>query len=77
MAGFSREDDKLPERLYKELLKAGPPKERLMPKEGFDKAMDEYYAFRGWDTRGRPTLEKLRELGIEEKFIQDYAKSLN
>ena len=77
MAGFSREDDKLPERLHKELLKAGPPKGRPMPKEEFDKAMDEYYAFRGWDTRGRPTLGKLRELGIEEKFIQEYAKSLN
>ncbi len=77
MAGFSRKDDKLPERLHKELLKDGPPKGRPMPKEAFDKAMDEYYAFRGWDKRGRPTLEKLRELGIEEKFIQEYTKFCN
>ena len=34
--------------------------------------MDEYYAYRGWDERGRPTIEKLEELGIEAKFIEAY-----
>jgi aldehyde:ferredoxin oxidoreductase len=77
MAGFTREDDKLPGRLHKELLNDGPPKGRPMPKEEFEKAMDEYYAFRGWDGQGRPTLEKLRDLGIEEEFIVEYEKSLN
>jgi DNA-binding FadR family transcriptional regulator len=75
--GFTSEDDKLPERLHKELLKEGPPKGKCMPKEEFDKAMKEYYSFRGWDRQGRPTLEKLRSLGIEEEFIVEYEKFLN
>ena len=29
------------------------------------------------DRQGRPTLEKLRSLGIEEEFIVEYEKSLN
>ena len=75
MLGFTRKDDYLPERFYKELLKVGPPKDIPMTKEAFDKAMDEYYQYRGWDKLGRPTVEKLRELEIEEKFIQAYRKA--
>jgi len=26
--------------------------------------LDEYYQIRGWDSQGRPTPEKLRELGL-------------
>jgi len=72
MAGFDRTEDKLPGRFHKELLKAGPPKDIAYTKEAFDAAMDEYYAYRGWDERGRPTVEKLVELGIEPKFIEAY-----
>ena len=72
MAGFDRKEDKLPERFHKELLKAGPPAGKAYTKEAFDKAMDEYYAYRGWDERGRPTIKKLEELGIEAKFIEAY-----
>jgi hypothetical protein len=36
MAGFTCENDKLPERLHKELLKAGPPEGKPMPKEKFE-----------------------------------------
>lgn len=77
MAGFSRKDDVLPERLHQESLKDGPPKGVMMPKEGFEKAMSEYYSCRSWDDQGRPTIEKLRELGIEEKLIEEYGKALN
>ncbi len=72
MAGFDRTEDKLPERFHKELFKAGPPKDIAYTKEAFDKAMDEYYAYRGWDDKGRPTVEKLEELDIEKKFIDAY-----
>ncbi len=75
MLGFTRRDDYLPERFYKELLKVGPPKDIPMTKEAFDRAMDEYYQYRGWDSLGRPTIKKLRELEIEEKFIQAYKKA--
>lgn len=74
--GFDREQDKLPERFYKELLKAGPPAGKPMTWEAFKKAMDEYYSLRGWDSQGRPTVEKLEELGIEKKFIELYKKAL-
>jgi aldehyde:ferredoxin oxidoreductase len=77
MAGFSREEDRLPARLHKELLKTGPPKDIPMPEEAFQQAMDEYYAFRGWDEQGRPTVAKLKDLGIEPEFIAAYEKSLN
>ncbi|MGD9290719.1 MAG: aldehyde ferredoxin oxidoreductase family protein, partial [Desulfobacterales bacterium] len=76
MAGFSREEDRLPARLHKELLKAGPPKDIPMSEEAFQQAMDEYYAFRGWDDQGRPTVAKLKALGIETEFISAYEKSL-
>ncbi|MBI9107402.1 MAG: aldehyde ferredoxin oxidoreductase family protein [Spirochaetales bacterium] len=76
MAGFDRKEDKLPGRFHKELLKAGPPKDIAYTKEAFDKAMDEYYSYRGWDELGRPTIEKLEELGIEKKFIEAYKKAL-
>lgn len=76
MAGFSRAEDKLPARFHKELLEVGPPKGKAYTKEAFDAAMDEYYSFRGWDDQGRPTIEKLESLGIEEKFIAEYRKAL-
>ncbi len=72
MAGFDRTEDKLPNRFHNELLKVGPPKDIAYTKEAFDKAMDEYYSYRGWDERGRPTIEKLESLGIESKFIEAY-----
>ncbi len=76
MAGFDRKEDRLPDRFHKEILKEGPPKDKAYTKEAFDKAMDEYYAYRGWDERGRPTAAKLEELGIEPKFIEAYKKAL-
>ncbi len=52
-AGFSREDDTLPERFFE----SGG-----LNKDEFGKALDEYYQFRGWDKNGVPTREKLKEL---------------
>ena len=74
MVGFDRKDDKLPERLHKEFLKAGPPEGKIMPEEEFNKAMDEYYQLRGWDSLGRPTEKKLEKLGIENDLIREYQK---
>jgi aldehyde:ferredoxin oxidoreductase len=76
MLGFERREDTLPGRLFKEILKEGPPKDHPMTKAAFDKAMSEYYSYRGWDERGRPTIEKLKELGIEDKLIEAYADKI-
>ena len=43
-----------------------------MTKEAFDNAMSEYYSYRGWDERGRPTLEKLKKLGLLEEEFENY-----
>ena len=77
MAGFSKAQDELPERFHNEVLKDGPPKNIPMPKKGFSKAMKEYYAFRGWDDNGRPTVKKLKSLDIEDKFIKAYLHTLD
>ena len=59
--GFDGKDDTLPERLLKEPLKEGPAKGHVVE---LDKMKEEYYKLRGW-VDGKPTPEKLKELGIE------------
>jgi aldehyde:ferredoxin oxidoreductase len=54
-AGFSRKDDTLPERFFE----SGG-----IDRQEFEKTLDEYYQFRGWDEKGVPTEERLRELGL-------------
>jgi aldehyde:ferredoxin oxidoreductase len=60
-AGFTREDDTLPPRLRGE-----PESPGEVAGEGWrrEPLLSEYYRARGWDTEGRPTKEKLAELGI-------------
>lgn len=76
MAGFSKEDDRLPARFHKETLPEGPPKGIEMTKQAFDAALKEYYTLRGWDDQGRPTVETLTRLGIEKELIYRYRNSL-
>ncbi len=66
-AGISRADDTLPPRVFEEPLPTSPwGGEARLPKEVFEAMLDEYYALRGWDpATGRPTPEKLRELGLD------------
>ncbi len=74
MADFDRNDDRLPERFHKELLKAGPPKNITMPAEAMAMALSEYYYLRGWDSDGKPTLDKLEDLEVESIFVEQYKK---
>jgi aldehyde:ferredoxin oxidoreductase len=46
-----------------------------MPETDFKLALDEYYEIRGWDKGGRPTVEKLKALGIEDEIIDQYQKA--
>ncbi len=61
-AGITGKEDRLPDRLVKEPLPAGPAKGQVVH---LDKMLPEYYELRGWDKEGVPTQEKLRELGLE------------
>ena len=60
--------DKLPSRLFNDAFTKGPAKDVLLTKEGFQKSLNEYYSLRGWNEKGIPTKEKLKELGLQ-KYI--------
>jgi aldehyde:ferredoxin oxidoreductase len=60
-AGFTKADDKLPERLTSEPLPAGPGKGKVSK---VPEMLGEYYKIRGWDENGVPTGEKMSELGL-------------
>lgn len=59
--GLSAKDDTLPNRLLKEPMPEGPSKGRV---NMLPKMLPSYYAFRGWDSKGVPTEEKLCEIGL-------------
>jgi aldehyde:ferredoxin oxidoreductase len=59
--GLDGRDDTLPPRLLKEPMPEGAAKGQVVDLE---KMKAEYYQLRGWEN-GRPTKEKLKELGIE------------
>lgn len=60
--GFGRESDTLPSRLLNEPVGEGPAAGRPVD---LNTMLGEYYRFRGWDEEGRPTLGKLKSLGLE------------
>lgn len=63
--GFTREDDKLPKRLF-EPLPDGPAMGRCVDEKAFPGMMDQYYDFLGRDHEtGNPKASRLRELGLE------------
>ncbi|MFC6716818.1 aldehyde ferredoxin oxidoreductase family protein [Natrialbaceae archaeon GCM10025810] len=62
--GFSRSDDRLPERLT-EPLEGGPNDGGRIDPDAFDAMLDRYYERRGWDENGVPTAETIRGLGLE------------
>ncbi len=61
--GFSAMDDRLPERFLKEPAPQGPCKGHVVE---LDEMLKEYYKLRGLDERGYPSIEKMKELGLEE-----------
>jgi aldehyde:ferredoxin oxidoreductase len=62
-AGFSRKDDRLPDRITKTPLPDGAGQGMVCR---LDAMLEDYYPLRGWDTDGRPTPEKLRSLGLSD-----------
>ncbi len=67
--GFSRKDDALPERYFKEPTPIGLPivKKKKIDKDRFERMLDEYYALHGWDENGFPKKETLERLGLDEE----------
>ncbi|MFW6312922.1 MAG: aldehyde ferredoxin oxidoreductase family protein [Spirochaetota bacterium] len=60
-AGVDPKDDTLPKRFFEEPAKQGPNKGQV---HRLPEMLPEFYAHRGWDETGRPTREKLAELGL-------------
>ena len=61
--GFGAEDDTLPARFFDE---DGDERTPRIDRAEFERVRAEYYQFRGWDSQGRPTEEKLRSLSLQE-----------
>ncbi|NLV73017.1 MAG: aldehyde ferredoxin oxidoreductase family protein [Actinobacteria bacterium] len=64
------EPDTLPRRLYEAeyAFADGPSAGKAIGEEAFREALREYYRLRGWDETGRPTEEKLAELGVDVRL---------
>jgi aldehyde:ferredoxin oxidoreductase len=63
--GFTRDDDRLPERVFIP-LPDGPSQGRHVDREAFARMLDAYYGLMGWDPQtGNPTRGKLMELGLD------------
>jgi len=67
--GFSRKDDDLPERYFKEPTPIGLPvaRNKKINREKFNKMLDEYYELHSWDNNGVPTTETLKKLGLDKE----------
>jgi len=63
--GFTRKDDKLPDRMF-EPFKDGPTKGYHIPEDEFEAALNDYYLIAGWDIEtGNPGIGKIKELGLD------------
>ena len=62
--GFSRKDDKLPERLF-QALEGGTLTGQALPRAEFEQALTWLYQVKGWDpAAGIPTRERLEALDL-------------
>jgi len=52
--GFSRKEDQLPERVFRDPLTTGIAKGKTIHRLDFEKMLDEYYKVRGWNENGNP-----------------------
>ena len=68
--GLTRADDTLPPRLLEDPMPEGPAQGQVV---NLEPLLDAYYGYRGWDKEtGKPTKEKLQELGLEWVIDQIY-----
>ena len=63
--GISSKDDRLPIRMYKEKLPAGPKKDAIFTDADQKDMETKTYAFFGWDAKGIPTEASLKAYGLD------------
>ncbi|MGB9713676.1 MAG: aldehyde ferredoxin oxidoreductase family protein [Candidatus Bathyarchaeales archaeon] len=65
--GLGRKDDTLPYKvMHMPVPDEGPSKGAYVSQEELDLLLDDYYDARGWTEEGIPTVEKLKELGMDD-----------
>jgi len=61
--GSDKKDDVLPDRMFEAAKEGGRAN---MAPIGLEDSLKKYYSFRGWDKNGRPTKDKLTQLGLTD-----------
>jgi aldehyde:ferredoxin oxidoreductase len=65
--GLGRKDDTLPWKvMHDPIPDEGPAKGAFVTQAELDLLLDDYYESRGWTKQGVPTVEKLKELGMDD-----------
>ncbi len=64
--GLDRKGDRLIGKWANEPVPNGPYKGEKIDSEKWEVMLDEYYRLRGWDEKGIPKKEKLKELGLDD-----------
>ena len=65
--GLGRKDDTLPYKVMHEPIPdEGPSKGAMVTQQELDLLLDDYYESRGWTKEGVPTVEKLKDLEMED-----------
>lgn len=64
--GLNPEDDTLPPRFFNASFTKGPAKNIVIPRDDFLQCLQEYYSLRGWSDKGVPTIDKIKELELNE-----------
>jgi len=65
-AGLTDKDDTLPTRLLKEAIPSGPSQGEVCD---ISRMLPQYYQLRGWSQSGKPTEQKLNELGYINQIL--------
>jgi len=55
-----------PARSWEDKIPSGPGKGKGVSREQVEQMLDEYYAARGWDSKGNPTRAVLEDLGLKD-----------
>jgi aldehyde:ferredoxin oxidoreductase len=66
LGGIERQWDYPPARFMTEPVPTGPNQGHLISRDEVEQLLDEYYAARGWDERGRPTRATLEAQGLAD-----------
>lgn len=62
--GISRKDDTLPDYYFNVPIPEGPSRGEKIDRDFFEKMLDEYYTYHGWDNNGIPTKDTLKKLSL-------------